>query len=82
MLFQSIPRPQLTNEALIVVLSYLYRTRHLGLTFGGATKMPTLATCKPEVDYAALKSNHGLYCWSDASYGEERSHTGYAVQCT
>ena len=28
---------------------------------------------------AGLESNHGLYCWSDASYGEERSHTGYAV---
>ena len=65
-------------QAAIVVLSYLYRTRQLGITYGGKVRAPDVQ-CKPAIDEARLKANHGLHVWGDSSYGEERSHTGFCV---
>lgn len=53
------------------MLSYLYQTKDLVITYGGETKMPNLshAGCKPAMDFDTFTENKGLGLWTDATFG-------------
>ena len=65
-------------DAGLVVLSYLYKTRHLGLTYGGPVCRPEFLT-DPHLDSEQFFADCGLHVGSDASHGSTRSHGGHVV---
>ena len=65
-------------DAALVVLSYLYKTRHLGITFGGELKTPNVKA-DPPFDRTQHALDHGVHTWSDASWGNKKSHGGHIV---
>jgi hypothetical protein len=65
-------------EAALTVLSYLNKTRAMGLTYGGALK-DFIVEANPQIDLEQRKAEHGLLVWSDASWGSHKSHGGHAI---
>jgi hypothetical protein len=65
-------------HASIVVLVYLYNTRDLAITYGGRHHTPPCDS-KPNMDAVALANSHGLMVWSDASWGDARTHGGHII---
>ena len=60
------------------MLCYLQRTKHLGITFGGKTRVPS-CSANPPLNTKAIIADGGLLLWSDASYGTARSHGGHVI---
>ena len=76
---QFMSSPSLENyDHALNVLAYLHKTKHLGLTYEANKPMPNL-NYDPPVDQDAVSGNHGFHCWSDASYGDVKSHAGHVL---
>jgi len=60
-------------HAAIGVLSYLYRTRELGITYGGEPRLPpiTYQLDSDEIDEEIFHANHGLCTFTDASFARD-----------
>ena len=53
--------------ALLDVLSYMYKTRHIGITFGGEPKVPETQS-DPPLNVQQFIADNGLHVYSDASW--------------
>ena len=62
--------------ALLDVLSYMYKTRHIGITFGGEPKVPETQS-DPPLNVQQFIADNGLHVYSDASWNP--SHAGHVV---
>ena len=65
-------------EAALVVLSYLYQTREMGVTYEQNPRVPNVLS-DPPLEMSEIVDNFGLLAWSDASWGSERSHGGHVL---
>ena len=62
--------------ALLDLLSYMYKTRSKGITFGGDIKTPETQS-DPPLNVQQFLKDGGLHAWSDASHLP--SHAGHVV---
>ena len=62
--------------ALLDVLSYMYKTRHIGITFGGEPRVPETQS-DPPLNVQQFIADNGLHVYSDASWNP--SHAGHVV---
>ena len=74
--FSHDPSPD-AYEALLCVASYLYKTRSIGITFGGEPQLPDIMSDPPLKADQFVKEN-GLHSWSDASWGTP-SYAGHVI---
>jgi len=58
------------------VLSYLLKTKHLGIRFDSSLGSSSYQ-CDPPLDFDAYAKSHGMIFWSDGSYGTAHSHGGH-----
>ena len=65
-------------ESALTVLSYLHKTRHIGLTYDGNHVTP-LCQSDPAMNMDQLQKEFGLHAWSDASWGTEKNHGGHVI---
>jgi hypothetical protein len=73
-------RPAKSCYAVLISLArYLYSTRSLGITLGGATRLPPLNTVTPAIDRSLFEQQLGLYTCSDAAWKTEHTYCGHAV---
>ena len=76
---QFMSSPSIENyENALNILAYLHKTKNLELRYQQKHSLPHL-NYDPPIDDEAVKKNGELHCWSDASFGDIKSHAGHVL---